>query len=62
MYIYIGYKYILLLYSSKQEGIYNITTRHIVESVLEGYNGSIIAYGQTGMLSSVDTDNNEEIT
>jgi len=32
----------------KQVDIYNICARPIVESVLEGYNGTIFAYGQTG--------------
>lgn len=31
-----------------QEEIYNQTAYPIVESVLEGYNGTIFAYGQTG--------------
>ena len=31
-----------------QIDIYNTTARHIVDSVLEGYNGTIFAYGQTG--------------
>lgn len=34
--------------SSTQEEVYDICAHHIVVSVLEGYNGSIIAYGQTG--------------
>ena len=33
---------------SKQESVYNETAFPIVESVLEGYNGTIFAYGQTG--------------
>uniref|UniRef100_H2ZL57 Kinesin-like protein KIF3A n=1 Tax=Ciona savignyi TaxID=51511 RepID=H2ZL57_CIOSA len=33
---------------SKQVDIYNLTARPIVNSVLEGYNGTIFAYGQTG--------------
>ncbi|CAD5114686.1 DgyrCDS3731 [Dimorphilus gyrociliatus] len=32
----------------KQVDIYNTCARPIVESVLEGYNGTIFAYGQTG--------------
>ena len=35
-------------WNSKQETIYNETAYPIVESVLEGYNGTIFAYGQTG--------------
>lgn len=34
--------------NSKQIDVYNITARPIVDSVLEGYNGTIFAYGQTG--------------
>ncbi|KAI6658498.1 Kinesin-like protein KIF3A isoform X3 [Oopsacas minuta] len=34
--------------TSKQLDIYNDTARPIVNSVLEGYNGTIFAYGQTG--------------
>ncbi|KAF5399687.1 Kinesin family member 3A [Paragonimus heterotremus] len=33
---------------SKQTDIYNKVARPIVEKVLEGYNGTIFAYGQTG--------------
>ncbi|XP_065186988.1 kinesin-like protein KIF3A [Sycon ciliatum] len=33
---------------SKQVNVYNLTARPIVNSVLEGYNGTIFAYGQTG--------------
>ncbi|CAH8538528.1 unnamed protein product [Schistosoma curassoni] len=33
---------------SKQTDIYNMVARPIVDKVLEGYNGTIFAYGQTG--------------
>ena len=33
---------------SKQTDVYNDAARTIVEGVLEGYNGTIFAYGQTG--------------
>ena len=33
---------------SKQLDIYNLVARPIVDAVLEGYNGTIFAYGQTG--------------
>ncbi|XP_038652069.1 kinesin-like protein KIF3A isoform X3 [Scyliorhinus canicula] len=33
---------------SKQVDVYNLTARPIVDSVLEGYNGTVFAYGQTG--------------
>ena len=35
--------------SSTQDMIFMECVQHIVESVLQGYNGSIIASGQTGM-------------
>ncbi|XP_065919368.1 kinesin-like protein KIF3B [Dysidea avara] len=35
-------------WNSKQKDLYDETFRPIVESVLEGYNGTIFAYGQTG--------------
>ncbi|XP_033105964.1 kinesin-II 85 kDa subunit-like [Anneissia japonica] len=34
--------------ASKQVDVYNQTARRIVNAVLEGYNGTIFAYGQTG--------------
>jgi kinesin family protein 3/17 len=34
--------------SSLQLDVYNTTARPIVDSVLQGYNGTIFAYGQTG--------------
>ena len=33
---------------SKQLDIYNLIARPIVEAVLEGFNGTVFAYGQTG--------------
>lgn len=33
---------------SSQEDVYNCTAKHSVESILEGYNSTILAYGQTG--------------
>jgi Cdc6-like AAA superfamily ATPase len=32
----------------KQESVFEETALPILESVLEGYNGTIFAYGQTG--------------
>ena len=37
-----------ILYSTTQDTVYETCVEDIVVSVLEGYNGSIIAYGQTG--------------
>ena len=35
-------------WNSTQEGIFNETASPIVDSVLDGYNGTVFAYGQTG--------------
>lgn len=35
--------------NSTQIEVYNLTARPIVESVLNGYNGTVFAYGQTGI-------------
>ena len=34
--------------SSKQKDLYEQTVRMLVDSVLEGFNGTVFAYGQTG--------------
>ena len=34
-------------FSSRQRDLYEETFRDLVQSVLEGYNGTIFAYGQT---------------
>ena len=34
--------------NSTQENVYESTAKHAVCSVLEGYNATILAYGQTG--------------
>ena len=36
--------------NSKQTDIYDEIMRPIVDSVLDGYNGTIFAYGQTGIM------------
>jgi hypothetical protein len=35
-------------FSSEQKTVYEQTARTLVDSVLEGFNGTIFAYGQTG--------------
>lgn len=40
--------YYFVDFSTTQEMVYEACVEDIVVSVLEGYNGSIIAYGQTG--------------
>lgn len=54
--------------ASKQENVYKIAVMPIINSVLEGFNGSIMAYGQTSsgkthtMLGpSIDDDENKGI-
>lgn len=37
-----------MIFSSKQKDLYEQTARPLVDSVLEGFNGTIFAYGQTG--------------
>ena len=34
--------------NSTQNDVYSATARDIVDSVLQGYNGTVFAYGQTG--------------
>jgi kinesin family protein 3/17 len=38
----------IFLFSSSQDDIYEETVRSLVTSVLDGFNGTIFAYGQTG--------------
>ena len=42
------FKFNEFLHNSSQEEVYEIAGRGIVHSVIEGYNGTILAYGQTG--------------
>jgi kinesin family protein 3/17 len=35
-------------WTSTQNEVYSMTARDIVDGVLQGYNGTIFAYGQTG--------------
>mmetsp|Transcript_16565 Transcript_16565/g.23255 ORF Transcript_16565/g.23255 Transcript_16565/m.23255 type:complete len:736 (-) Transcript_16565:54-2261(-) len=37
-----------ILHNASQEAVFDIAARDIVDSVMEGYNGTILAYGQTG--------------
>ena len=40
--------HVFIFYSSKQKDLYEETFRDLVENVLQGFNGTIFAYGQTG--------------
>ncbi len=40
-------------FSSKQQDLYDETFRALVNSVLEGFNGTIFAYGQTGPIRTI---------
>jgi hypothetical protein len=51
---------VLTMDSSKQEPIYRETASPIVEFVLEGYNGTIFAYGQTGTGKTHTIEGREE--
>lgn len=42
------FKFDEFLHNSSQEETYEVCSQEIVHSVLEGYNGTILAYGQTG--------------
>ena len=44
---------VMFVCSTTQEIVYDACVHDIVVSVLEGYNGSIIAYGQTGTGRSI---------
>ena len=51
-------------WTAKQRDIYTECASHIIENVLEGYNGTIFAYGQTGTgkthtMTGVERDENE---
>ncbi|OMJ86652.1 hypothetical protein SteCoe_11804 [Stentor coeruleus] len=42
------FKFDEFLHNSTQEEVYDICGRDIIHSILEGYNGTVFAYGQTG--------------
>ena len=42
-----------------QQGIFEQTARPILESVMEGYNGTIFAYGQTGTGKTFTMEGND---
>lgn len=42
------FKYVFVGFSSTQTDIYNHTVQPLVQSVMDGFNGCIFAYGQTG--------------
>lgn len=44
----LNFKYIFVGFSSTQTDIYNHTVQPLVQSVMDGFNGCIFAYGQTG--------------
>jgi kinesin family protein 3/17 len=46
---------------SKQFDIYNATARPIVDSVIEGYNGTVFAYGQTGTGKTYTMEGNRSV-
>ena len=49
---------------STQEEVYNETTKHLVDNVLNGYNATVFAYGATGggkTYTMVGTQDNQGI-
>ena len=42
------FKFNEFLHNSSQEEVYDVCSQEIVHNVIEGYNGTILAYGQTG--------------
>ena len=42
------FKFDEFLHNSSQEEVYDSSGREIIHSVIEGYNGTVMAYGQTG--------------
>ncbi len=46
-------------WNATQEQIFNQTARPILESVMEGYNGTIFAYGQTGTGKTYTMEGND---
>ncbi len=47
-------------FSSKQKDLYEQTARTLVDSVLEGFNGTIFAYGQTGTGKTFTMEGNKK--
>jgi kinesin family protein 6/9 len=43
-----AFKYDRVLHNASQETIFHLMVEDIVRSVLEGHNGTVFAYGQTG--------------
>lgn len=48
-----GINYDVFYNRTTQDEIFSVGVKDIVESVLDGYNGSIIANGQTGIYTDV---------
>ncbi|GIX87320.1 kinesin-like protein KIF3A [Caerostris darwini] len=46
---------------STQLDVYNLAARPIIDNVLEGYNGTIFAYGQTGTGKTFTMEGNREV-
>ena len=42
------FKFDKMLHNSSQEDVFDHCARDIVRSVLEGFNGTVLVYGQTG--------------
>ena len=42
------FKFDTILHNATQDDVYDISAASIVQSVVQGYNGTIMCYGQTG--------------
>lgn len=49
----------LCVFSTTQQEIYDTTVRPLVASVLEGFNGCVFAYGQTGTGKTYTMEGNQ---
>ena len=43
-----SWKYDAVLHNSSQETVYNEVAKPVIDAVLQGFNGTIMCYGQTG--------------
>ena len=42
------FKFPNILHNATQDDVYDLSANEIVQSVVKGYNGTIMCYGQTG--------------
>jgi hypothetical protein len=47
------FKYDTILQNTSQDGVFTQCAAEVVDNVLNGYNGTIFAYGQTGKVGTI---------